>query len=39
VTIRADGYAAWARTNVRVNQEPVCRHVITQFVTAQLQPS
>lgn len=38
VTVRAAGYAPWVVSDVRVDEEPACHHVITRSLTARLRP-
>jgi hypothetical protein len=38
VTVRAAGYAPWVVSDVRVDEEPACHHVITRSLAARLRP-
>jgi hypothetical protein len=38
VTARAAGYATWTVSDVRVDEEPVCHHVVTRTLTVRLRP-
>lgn len=39
VEVRAAGYLPWKASAVDVDEEPVCHHVMTRFLTARLVPT